>query len=133
MPKKPSKKTLKAKAWETFSEYIRRKYSDVNGNCKCVTCGKVDDWKKMQAGHAVGGRGNSVLFHESLVYPQCPSCNIFKNGNYNRYAVFMIKKFGLEKFEEFLALKHHPKKITESDLLELCEKYKAKIQELLGS
>lgn len=123
MAKKASKKTLKAKAWKIFSEYIRRKASDYRGLCACVTCGKEDHWKNMQAGHAVGGRTNAILFREDVVHVQCPGCNVFKHGNYNRYSLFMIDKYGRDHFEYLLSLKNKPMKLTEQDLEDIIEKY----------
>ncbi len=128
--KKVSKKALKKKAWDVFSKYIRLKYSDENENCKCVTCGKIDHWSKMQAGHAIGGRNNAVLFHEKIVHVQCPGCNIFKHGNYNQYALFMIDTYGREEFERLLSLKNKVLKITDSNLVSIAMTYQGKIQEL---
>ena len=50
MPKKPTRKTLITKLDKVFSEYIRRRYAK-NDIATCVTCGKKDHWKKLQAGH----------------------------------------------------------------------------------
>lgn len=128
--KKASKRPLKAKAWRLFSEYIRRKYSDENGNCECVTCGKIDHWSELQAGHSVSGRTNSVLFVEDIVHPQCVRCNIFMGGNYERYTLFMIDMYGRAKYEELLDLKNVSVKISVTDLEEICVKYKSLIDQL---
>lgn len=130
MAKKPSRKTLKNKAWKIFSEYIRRSYADEDGCCKCVTCGKVDHWKNMQAGHSVGGRTNAVLFHEEIVHPQCAGCNIFKNGAYAEYTLYMIDRYGREKFEQLLALKNTTTKITEADLMRIITLYSNRLEAL---
>jgi hypothetical protein len=46
--KKPSKHThpglAKKHTWAWFSKYIRLKYSDTKGYCKCITCDKVAFW-----------------------------------------------------------------------------------------
>lgn len=128
--RKVSKKSLKAKAWKTFSEFIRKKYADENGFCKCVTCGKIEFWKKMQAGHAVGGRNNAVLFHEEIVHVQCVHCNIFMRGNYSVYTLFMIDTYGRERFEELLALKNLVKKLSNDDLRNVTEQYQQLIEML---
>lgn len=127
MPKKPSRKTLKAKAWKAFSEYMRRSYADHREMCECYTCGKVDHWKKMQAGHFVGSRCNAVLFNEEVVRVQCPACNIFLHGNYHEYTLKMIDEVGRDQVEEYLALKHKVVKITLSELKEIYEEYKYRL------
>lgn len=100
--KKPSLKGIKRKAWDAFSKYIRMKYADEDGYVKCVTCPARKHWKQMQAGHYVDGRGGTVLYDESLVYPQCYICNCILKGNKNRYTVFMVKTYGytMDQIEE---------------------------------
>jgi len=89
-----------------------------------VTCGVYRPFKELQAGHAVGGRTNAVLFNEDLVHAQCYACNIMRNGNYERYALFMIDKCGRKKYEEFLGLRHKTIKISVAELEEIATKYK---------
>ena len=130
MPRKPSLKTVKKKAWEVFSKYIRLKYADDNGNCTCVTCGTVKPWTEMQAGHSIGGRMNSILFHEEIVHPQCVSCNIFQNGNYTQYTLYMIDRYGRDRFEELIKLKFIHVKFSIAALNTLIDTYNHKISEL---
>ena len=79
-------KSLKAKAWKLFSEWVRRK--DIIGNrpyeecALCVSCGKLDEWKKLQAGHFIPkSHGLVYYFHEKNVHPQCDYCNIWDKEN----------------------------------------------------
>lgn len=130
-----AKKSEKKKAWTYFSKYIRLKHTDSNGWCKCVTCGAVDEWKKMQAGHFIDGRNNSVLFNETLVYPQCYGCNVCRNGNKVNYTLFMLQKHTIDEIKAFEGLKSVTKQIKESEYREIAEKYKEKsekLQEKLG-
>ena len=104
--KKPEPlKKLKAEVWDLFSEYVRRSES-IKGFCKCVTCGKIDHWKNMQAGHFI--HGTSFLIPE-LVHPQCPVCNGFGHGVLDRYREWMILKYGEKELArlEFLAKRPH--------------------------
>ena len=122
-----SYKTLKQKAWYEFSRYIRMKYADENGVVMCVTCGTPMMWNdKMQAGHAIQGRGNFILFNEKFVYPQCQCCNIFKGGNYQRFTVYLLKNgiMTLEEFEQAEIDSRKPYKIHISDMEMLYWKYK---------
>lgn len=128
--KKKSLKTLKNKVWKVFSLYIRLRDTDDSGYGKCVTCETVEHYTKLQAGHAVGGRTNAILFHEEIVHAQCVKCNVFMRGNYNKYALFMIDTYGREKFEHFLALKHAFKKFYEYELDDMYKYYKNRSEEL---
>lgn len=129
-PKAQSKKLLKKKAWTTFSEFIRRKSSDENGNSKCVTCGKVAPWSELQAGHFVGGRTNSVLFNEDIVFPQCVHCNIFLRGNYQAYTLFMIDTAGRDNVDKYLDLKNKTLKLSNQDLKNIESYYQKKIDNM---
>ena len=52
MPSKPSRSKIVKKLDAIFSQYIRLKDADHNGDVTCFTCGKVSHYKKgMQCGH----------------------------------------------------------------------------------
>lgn len=105
----------KKKAWDAFSRMIRLRDcfattgSDIVG--KCITCGKNWGFKQLQAGHAIAGRGNGVLFDDELVNAQCRPCNEFKNGRLKRYREILIGRhmvshqMGTEDAEEWFEQK----------------------------
>jgi len=131
-PKSP-KALAKDKAWNAFSRYIRKSYSDDLGYVQCVTCGIQKQWtgECMQAGHFIDSRNNTVLFDERIVYPQCYSCNIPKKGNKVSYTIFMNKLgHSMEEIEEFESLKFKTKKMTTQDFEEVAETYDAKFNAL---
>lgn len=128
--KQKSLKSLKAKAWRLFSEWIRRKDADEGGTVACFTCGALRYWKELHAGHFVGGRRNAVLFNEEIVKPQCILCNIYLAGNYHEYTLRMIDLHGREKVREFLQLRHKTLKYTRSDMEDLIEDLKGKLERL---
>ena len=130
-PKKITTTQLKKKAWTVFSIFIRKKNSNSNGDCKCVTCGGISHWKKMQAGHYVGGRNNTVLFNEKLVFPQCYRCNVILKGNYAQYTLFMLDKgYTKDEIQEMLYLKSKVRKWKPNELKEIEIMYKDKIKHL---
>ena len=120
----------KAKVWSAFSRYIRLLNASKDGNCVCATCGKVQHWSLMHAGHSIGGRGNDVIFDEFVVWPQCELDNIWKNGCYPQFAVFMIKKFGLEWFEARIERSKRTHKLGKADLMEIYEHYSGEVERL---
>jgi len=129
--KKPTLSSLKKKLWKLFSEYVRRKDADEGGTERCFTCGRLYHWRgELQCGHAIGGRHNAVLFDPDICRPQCRSCNIFLRGNYQVFITRLIKENGLEWWEKKLEDSKKVVKYTRSDLEELIELYKAKLEKL---
>lgn len=115
--------TLKKKAWKVFSQYIRQKGSDWRGNAECVTCAKIAPWKTMHAGHFIAGRGNTILFEETNVHPQCYVCNVRKHGDQLNYYRFMVSTYGEDEVIRLtkLSKKTHP--FTRDELTTLIQKY----------
>jgi hypothetical protein len=132
---KPSLKREKEKTWKAFSTYIRtrdciRTTGDPTKG-SCITCNKPFSFKDLQAGHAIGGRNNAVLFDEEIVYAQCIGDNVYKGGAYPEYALILIRKHGDKWFEEKLKLKSKAVKYTIDDLVKLREHYEEKTRQLL--
>ncbi len=135
MPRKKSLTYYKNKAWRVFSKYIRTRdclaTTDFPDQGKCVTCGKYFPFSELQAGHAIGGRSNSILFDEKLVSAQCRACNHYGNGRYGEYSVWFIKKYGLKEWEAKVKLSRTLVKYTQQDYKDIHDKYKAKLDRLL--
>lgn len=152
LPKMPRKKKKektprqKAKdaAWDAFSRYIRIRDSLLTTGtteyCICVTCRERGDesWKEskhIQAGHAVGGRGNAVLFHEEIVNGQCDFCNAKApyglGGDYGNYAIYLVRTYGFEHAEALQRLKGTDKPYKLHDFIRIEQEYKDKTKGLL--
>lgn len=84
----------KAKLDKVFSLYIRLKYSDANGYCKCISCNKIHFYKDIQNGHYMSRRYMSTRFDENNCRPQCVACNIFNQGNIQMYRIGLINQIG---------------------------------------
>jgi len=136
--KKTNRQKAKDAAWSAFSIYIRTRdcirFSGSPEWGKCVTCNRPYDFKHLQSGHFIQGRGNAVLFDERLVYSQCIGCNgnppYGKGGNYVEYYVFMLEEWGQIMIDEFRALKNETKVYKEFQLIELADEFKRKTEEL---
>lgn len=114
----------KKKVWIVFSKWLRQKYANSNGIVKCYTCDKSKHWTELQAGHALGGRKNSILFCEKAVRPQCVACNIFLRGNYAEFHARLQRELGVGILEELIALDKTTKQFTVGELKILFDKYK---------
>ena len=99
--KKKEKKTPKRKLIEQldtiFSRYIRLKYSNSQGICECISCGKRQYWRDIQNGHYMSRRFYSTRWSEDNCRPQCAGCNIFNQGNIQAYRVALIKQIGEQR------------------------------------
>ncbi len=139
MPKKKRITITKAKsrAWDAFSRFVRLRDAIRTTKTKewllCITCNKsypAFGKSCAQAGHFIGGRGNSVLIDEQFVWGQCYNCNINLKGNWVVYEKKMIEMWG-KKIVEEAKLKHGLiDKKTVEEWLEIEEEYKNKFEEL---
>lgn len=128
--KKQTLSGLKKKAWKIVSEYVRRRDADEGGTAACYTCGELKFWKELHAGHAIPGRNNAVLFDVDIIRPQCPRDNLWMGGRYEIFAAKLIREHGLEWFEQKLAGARQAVKLSRSDLEEIIEEFKGKLEEL---
>ncbi len=116
-------KKLKAQADKIFSLYIRRKDA-VNGIARCVTCGKMDNWENMQAGHYIPRNWLKLRYDERNVHVQCVGCNCFKKGAMDEYARFLVKKYGVRILAR-LAKDKVPHQMKSRDYQEIIDRYAA--------
>lgn len=93
----------RAKTWTAFSRFIRlRDCLQATGTIyrgKCCTCGKEYPIGKLQAGHFMPGRMDSVLFDEDQAHAQCYRCNVLLSGMWPAYYRFMEERHGKETID----------------------------------
>jgi hypothetical protein len=118
----------KKRLWKLVSEYVRRNSANLDGYCECVTCGKVYPWKKMDAGHFIGGHRSYNFFDLRNIHPQCTFCNRYMHGNLLPYNDFMIATYGKEVVDELR--KYKEKIFTVKELEHLIGQFKDKLSEL---
>lgn len=118
--KRTSNAILKKQLWIHFSEYIRQRDKGM-----CISCGKRDFWRKMDAGHYIPKTaGLSLYFNERNVNCQCTYCNRWMHGNLSKYAIALRKKYGETILEDLEKERYKIMKITDNQYIELIEKYK---------
>ena len=103
----PYLKKLKKKKLKTISQLKKeadRKMSLLvrarDGGC--VTCGSKEN---LQNGHYVPRNWMALRYDERNNNCQCLVCNVFKKGNMDEYARFLIRKYGTGILEELNKLK----------------------------
>ena len=125
MPKKPTRKTLVKNLDKVFSEWIRRRYAK-NDIAECVTCGKKDHWKNLQAGHFMSRKHYSTRWDERNVEVQCVGCNVYRYGEQYKFSKFL----GDELADELLALSRETRKFSNIELQEMIDIFKEKIERI---
>lgn len=119
--KKPKSKLIK-ELDVIFSQYIRLSNSK-EGFCTCVTCGRVYEWKKIQAGHFMSRQHYSVRWDERNVKPQCYGCNVMQQGRQYEFSKYL----GEELSNELYLLSKQIRKFTEIELEEMIQDYKSRL------
>lgn len=123
--RKASRKTLVAKLDAIFSEYIRRRYAE-DDIAICVTCGKTDHYKSLQAGHFISRKQYATRWDEDNVQVQCVACNVYRYGEQYKFGLYL----GAEKSQELLQKSRQTVKFLDYELQEMIELYKHKVAEL---
>lgn len=122
---------IKKLFWKIFSEYIRRRDS-INGYATCISCGKKDYWRNMDAGHYIPKTaGLALYFNEQNVNSQCTYCNRWMHGNLSKYAIGLRKKYGDNILKELNEKRHKIIKIRTPEYKKLIEEYKKKIDVII--
>ena len=115
-----------------FSRYIRLKYSDNRGYCRCISCGKVYFWKEIQNGHYMSRRYMSTRFSEDNCRPQGVECNIFNQGAIQMYRRALIKEIGEQRVDLIeVRARQENKNWSLFELKQLIEYYKKEVDKLL--
>jgi hypothetical protein len=109
------KKLTKAGVFKYFSRYIRKRDSDWQGYCSCISCSIKKPMEEMHAGHFIHNT-NACYFDERNVNAQCPFCNTFKHGNLHYYKRNLELKIGVEAVKELMDTKWKIHKFTQKEL-----------------
>ena len=123
--KKPLRKNLIKELDTVFSQFIRLRYAK-NEIAECVTCGKKDHWKKLQAGHFMSRANYSTRWNEDNVQVQCVGCNVYHSGEQYKFSLYLGKKLS----EELFVKSKEIVKFADVELQEMIEYYKLKVSVL---
>jgi len=124
------KKSLMVNTRNTVHFFIRTR----DKGLPCVSCGC--EWRSnFQAGHFHKAElFTSLKFHYDNIHGQCPSCNIHKEGNLDKYKINLPNRIGQYRFNELneLALlsKQNTKSWSFEELTEIIKKAKIDIKNL---
>jgi hypothetical protein len=115
--------TAKNNVAKFFQEMVRWEYAaKTHGWLHCVTCetvAHVRDAQAFDAGHFIGGRRASVIFHPMNCHVQCKRCNQFGHGRQNEYRDYMLATYGADDVAYLEELSRADHKFTHEQLLDL--------------
>jgi len=125
----------KAKAWKYFSKYIRLrdalKTTGTTTHCRCITCNEVKPFEEMDAGHAIPGRSNAILFSELICNSQCQKCNRFGGGELQAYKRILVDKFGQNMWDYWQSTKSIHVDYSSYDYEQIAKTYREKVKRLI--
>jgi hypothetical protein len=116
-------KSLRKKAWDLQSKYIRQAEKGI-----CYTCGVHHEWKEMQAGHYI--HKDCLDFDNVNIHCQCVRCNKHLHGNSGVYAERLIAEYGEEAVAELRNRAEIIKKFSVIELEDLIYYYKQVLREM---
>ena len=130
MPRKVSRKNLIKKLDTIFSQYIRLRNTK-NEMAKCVTCGKEDHWKRMQAGHFIGRKHYATRWDKQNVQVQCVACNVYRYGEQYKFGKWLDQNLGFGTTDELYNKSLNIVKFTDDEIKNQIDYYKYLVEELL--
>ena len=108
----------------------RLQSADENGNCTCVTCGKVGHWKTFDGGHWIS---RTYTIHKLEIWniqAQCKGCNRFDHRIHDDYTLWMIDQYGEDFVREKNEMKYQTYKHDRADIEQRIKDYKQMIKDL---
>lgn len=116
-----------------FSQWVRRSNADEFGMAHCVTCNARKHYKELHAGHCFSRKKFSVRFSEMNVFPQCPRCNLYGQGEQLLFTRFLDSKFGEGTAERLLIESNQMRKYSVEELREMIEDYTQRLKDCVVS
>lgn len=123
-----SLKSLRKKAWELISIYVRKSAADENGLVRCYTCGSPHFWKDTECGHYI--HKDCLDFDLNNLRAQCNYCNRRLHGNSGVYAEKLIKEIGIDDVDFLREKANKVKKFNIFELEEIINDLKLKLEEI---
>ena len=113
-----------------FSLYIRQRYA-INEIAQCFTCGRKDNWKKLQCGHFQSRKHYSTRFDEINCQVQCAGCNVFKYGEQFVFGKNLDLEYGKGCSESLYYKAKQITKYSYDEIEDLINKYNLLIKDFI--
>ena len=130
-----SKPALVKKLDKVFSEYIRlrdtKPWNFEYG--RCISCGRVLPWAKLQCGHYHSRIHMNTRFDERNCNAECISCNIYSADHLIDYRKNLIMKIGEKEVDMLDVRAHQSKSFSLFELQLLIQHYEEEVKKLRDS
>lgn len=127
-----SKPALIKRLDKIFSEFIRlRDTQPWNFQYgRCISCGRILPWAKLQCGHYHSRVHMNTRFDEKNCNIECVSCNIFSADHLIGYRKNLIKKIGEKEVDMLDVRAHQSKNYSLFELQILIDYYTKEVKKL---
>lgn len=115
---------------EAFSLYIRINSADERGFVACCTCGTSGHYREFDCGHGVPRGNMSTRFDVRNAASQCRFCNRRREGEREKFAVYVDNKHGDGTWETLLILSRQVCKRTKAEINEMAEQFRQEVARL---
>lgn len=130
-----SKSALVKKLDKIFSEYIRlrdTKFWNFEYG-RCISCGRILPWAKLQCGHYHSRIHMNTRFDERNCNAECISCNIYSADHLIGYRKNLIGKIGEKEVDMLDVRAHQSKSFSLFELQLLIKHYEEEVKKLRDS
>jgi hypothetical protein len=129
-PKAKSISKLKTELDAIFSQYIRLRNADSNGNVACFTSGVIKHWKEQHCGHFQSRRHMATRWHEKNCQVQSVKENIFNQGNQYTFGKNLDLVYGAGTADKLEKLAKSEIKISKDEIQYYIQDYTEKVKQL---
>jgi len=111
---------------KVFQFYVRLRDAMPGGMTKCISCGKILPFDKMQGGHYRSRKNFSTRWNELNVHSECFVCNCMEGDHLINYRKNLIKKIGESKVNWLDAYCNEAYKWSDFELVIMIKDYSKK-------
>lgn len=129
-PKVSDKQKIIRKLDDLFSEYIRIRNCDEEGNVKCITCGDGHHWTDVDCGHFVKRGNMTTRWHIQNSGEQCRLCNSTHDGKEDDHAEYIDRTYGPGTADQLRRLGKGEAHFSERELQSMYEELKSEVKAL---
>jgi len=113
-----------------FSQYIRLRDADDNGYVRCCSSNVAVNWKEADCGHFIPREHMATRWCEYNCHAQSVNANRFLDGDMDRYADFIVDKYGEYTLNKLYGMKRQSRKWGLFELKEMIKVYRDHVKKL---
>ena len=115
-----------------FQFYVRLRDAMPGGMCRCISCGNIVPFEKIQGGHYRSRMHMATRWNEDNCHGECMSCNLqLRNGDHLiDYRKNLIRKIGNAKVEWLDTAYKQQRKWSDFEIKVLIKQYGRKVMDL---